>query len=307
MQNHFPLVSIYTCVHNRADKIHRVFDSVKALDYENIEHIIINDASTDGVETQIDQYAKQANYPVKYMSFEKNSGKHAALNKAWDMAEGEFAIQLDDDDELLPSSISFLVNTYYNIPENRRDDYWCVQGRCVDQYGTFVGDLFPQGINEPHWKQARKTAKTVKGEKIGLQRKRYLDEYRFPEVAGVPYLPESMLWDQLNARYGTWYTNEPCRVYYINEGSNLTSKKKTRRLLASKCYFHKWKLMHKDRYGNGLKNMLLYSLLFVMSNKEYRQNSRYLEGLSGYKLLLCLIYPFAFILGNVVLKSKKIK
>ena len=51
-----PLVSVYTCVYNGAKTIHRVFDSMKKLEYPNIEHVIINDGSNDETAELIKQY-----------------------------------------------------------------------------------------------------------------------------------------------------------------------------------------------------------------------------------------------------------
>ena len=45
-----PLVSVFTCVYNRADKIHRVFRSLMGQSYRKIEHIIIDDGSTDNID-----------------------------------------------------------------------------------------------------------------------------------------------------------------------------------------------------------------------------------------------------------------
>ena len=55
------LVSVYTCVYNRADKIHRVFDSMKAQTYKNLEIIAVNDGSPDNCisilrEYEVDKY-----------------------------------------------------------------------------------------------------------------------------------------------------------------------------------------------------------------------------------------------------------
>lgn len=55
---------------------------------------------------------QQVSYPVKCHKKE-NGGKHTAPNVAWDLADGDFLIQLDADNELLPHSISFLVDTYF--------------------------------------------------------------------------------------------------------------------------------------------------------------------------------------------------
>lgn len=286
----YPLVSVYTCVYNGARTIDRVFTSMKNLDYPNIEHIIINDGSEDETDQLITEYMKTVSFPVRYHKKE-NGGKHTALNVAWSLAEGDFLIQLDADDELLPHSVKFLVDTYYRIPESIRAQYWCVHGRCVTQHQDFVGDPYPEGINNQSWQEAGKVAAKCKGEKIGLQVRAYLSQYRFPEVKGTSYVSEGIIWDQINEKYGTWYTNEVVRVYYVGEGGNLTARKTKRRHFAPACYRLKWNLMHPDRYRNSLKDLVRYSLFYFLSDKRFRSHNGYLEGISRYRPALILLCP----------------
>ena len=74
-----PLVTIYTCVYNGEKTLHRVFKSVENITYPNIEHIIVNDGSTDNTEALIQEYSKKVSFPVRCFKKE-NGGKHTALN-----------------------------------------------------------------------------------------------------------------------------------------------------------------------------------------------------------------------------------
>lgn len=196
-------VSVFTCVYNGAHTIHRVFNSMKAQIYKNIEHVIVNDGSTDETEVLVQQYMQEVDYPVKYIK-KPNGGKHTATNVAWDNATGDFIVQLDADDELLPDAISFLVDTYDKIPDAVKEEYWCVHGRCVDQIKReLVGDLYPEGINMLPAEEAKRIANGVSGEKIGLMVRKKLDNWRYPEPEGVRFVTEGYLWKPLNMRYRT--------------------------------------------------------------------------------------------------------
>lgn len=287
----YPLVSIYTCVYNGSKTIDRVFSSVKALKYPNIEHIIINDGSIDDTEDKVLAYKKNAKYPVIYLK-KDNGGKHTALNKAWSIANGYFMIQLDADDELLPHSINYLVDAYFTIPNDIRKDYWCVHGRFIDQHGVFIGDKYPPKINCYNWKIAKETAKKYKGDKIGLQVSDYLKNYRFPEVKGVSHIPESIIWSQINNIYGTWYTNEIVGVYWKGEGDNLTAKKTKREQFGPICYWYKWNLINNN---NLVKSILFYSLCYHLSSKRFKKSNPYLDKESKYLCLLLLLYPFTLL------------
>ena len=301
-----PLVSVYTCVYNGERTLHRVFESMKRLNYPNIEHIIVDDGSTDKTPELIEQYIKDVDFPV-VLHRKPTGGKHTALNVAWSLAKGYFSIQLDADDELLPHSISYLVDTYYSIPEDIREDYWCVHGRCVDQYGNFVGDRYPDDINSDEWRTAIKRASKCGGEKIGLQVTKCLSEYRFPEVKGVSFIPEGVIWMQMRNKYGIWFTNEVVRVYYINEGGNLTDSKLTRKKFGPMTYYHKWMISHPDLYSISFKTLFKYSLMFFISDSKYRSYNKYFEGLENHKFVLTLLAPFTFCGAIAARILKKIK
>lgn len=284
----YPLVTVYTCVYNGARTISRVFESLQELDYPNVEHVIVNDGSVDDTEKLIEQYLITAKFPVKYYKKE-HGGKHTALNAAWNIAEGEFLIQLDADDRLYPHAIKYLLNVYYQIPEEIRSQYWCVHGRCVTQYGNFVGDKYPTDINSLHWEEAGKIASKCKGDKCGLQVRQYLNKYRFPEIIGPSHLPEGIIWTQIDKEYGTWYTNEVVLVYYVNEGGNLTAKRDARKQYAPTCYSYKWKIMNPQLYPKSVVYMIKYSLFFYVADEDYRKNNAYFKDLERYKLVLSLL------------------
>ena len=303
--NNYPLVSVFTCVYNGARTIDRVFQSVKRLDYPNIEHIIVNDGSTDETDFLIRKYITEAPVPVKYHKKEQNGGKHTAVNIAWDLAEGDFLVLLDADDELPAHSVRFLVDTYFNIPEEIRDQYWCVHGRCVTQHGKLVGKKYPEDINDHSWREAQKIASAYRTEMGSLQVRKYVDPYRFPEVVGVTHVPEGIIWKQINKSYGTWYTNEITRIYYVGEGGNLCANTHSRKQYSTAAFYQKWMFTHKDDYEKSWASMARYALYYFMADKKYRKNNGYLEDCTD-KFMLVLLAPIAFFGALVERMIKKI-
>jgi teichuronic acid biosynthesis glycosyltransferase TuaG len=92
------LVSVITPVYNAEKFISKTLDSVLAQTYENFEHILVDDCSTDSSAEIIGEYA-QHDARVKYVKLEKNSGAAAARNKALSLAEGRYVAFVDSDDE----------------------------------------------------------------------------------------------------------------------------------------------------------------------------------------------------------------
>lgn len=289
-------VSVFTCVYNRAHTMHRVFESMKSQTYQNLEHIIVDDGSTDQLDELVENYIKEVDFPVIYLK-KKNGGKHTATNVAWDNATGDFIVQLDSDDELLPHAISFLVSTYEQIPDEQKQEYWCVHGRCMDQIERkLVGDLYPENINTLPVEKAKAVARNTSGEKLGLMKGETLVGRRYPTPKFVNFVTEGYLWGPLNKQYRTWYTNEIVRVYYIDEGECLSAPRKARQTYNNKVYYYRYALENNEQLcvkGKRLLKMLcLYIVLRFYTTKEFRKEYPYLLRNCGMWLnaLLCLLF-----------------
>jgi glycosyltransferase involved in cell wall biosynthesis len=244
---------------------------------------------------------------VKYHKKE-NGGKHTAMNVAWDLAEGMFMVQLDADDRLMPHSVKFLVDTYFGIPEAIRDQYWCVHGRFVTQHGKFVGNPYPEGVNDRHWTEAREMILHCRGgDKLGLQKRESLAPYRFPEPLGVHHVSESIIWKRINKVYGTWYTNEVLAVNYVGEGGNLSAKKTTRRQFSPLAFRLKWEIIHEQEYGRSVKNLVCYPLVYYVADSNFRKHNGYMEGIGQHRVLLSLLQPIMFVGAFVYRTLKGIK
>ncbi len=273
------LVSVFTCVYNGEKTIHRVFDSLKNQKYKNIEHIIVNDGSTDNTAQLIKKYMSEVDYPVKY--FEKeNGGKHTATNIAWDNSEGYFIFQLDADDEIMPDALDFLVETYRKIPECQKDEYWCILGRCIDQVNRqLIGVPYPDDINFIPAAQAKKISANIAGDKVGIMKRERIGNCRYPVPNGVSFVTESYVWHPLVKKYRTYYTNEVVLLHYINERESLSNPKITHQICSNYAYFLKYELSNCREFDFGFKKTLNKFLFYIvyrgMATKEYKKSHPY--------------------------------
>lgn len=293
-----PLVSVYTCVYNMSDRIQRVFKSMKSQTYSNIEHVIVDDGSTDGVEKLLEQYKKEVSFPVFIISKE-NGGKHTATNVAWDNCHGEYLVQLDADDELLPDAIQKLVALTENAPETERNNYWCYVARCRTQFSEkMIGKPFPENINNLAAYDAALIDKEVGGEKIALIRSSAIKDVRFPEPKGVKFVPEGVVWEILNSRFRTWYSNDIIRIYYVDEGYGLSHQKMSKQTINNKVWSCKWQLENRKKYKTkGLKCIIPYCIGYHLATKEFRKNNSYLIWTDfPVHVLLILFYVPSFLI-----------
>lgn len=99
----YPLVSVITVTFNllqagRGETICQCIESVNNQTYKNIEHLIIDGASTDGTLELLAAYAKRG--AIKYYSA-PDKGIYDAMNKGASLARGKYIAFLNSDDYYL--------------------------------------------------------------------------------------------------------------------------------------------------------------------------------------------------------------
>lgn len=98
------LVSIITPAHNSEKTIESCINSVLGQTYNNWEHIIIDDCSTDSTST-IAKNISNGESRIKYVKLPDNQGSGKARNKGIQLAKGRFIAFLDSDDIWLPQKL----------------------------------------------------------------------------------------------------------------------------------------------------------------------------------------------------------
>ena len=139
-------ITVCTPTYNRANVLHRVFDSLKSQSYKNFEWIIIDDGSKDETDKVIQTFIEKSEMNIRYY-YQENQGKHNALNKAVSFAEGELFVIADSDDRFKPNSLEVIAKTWLSIPQEKRKEYKGISCRCVDENGGLIGS---NSFEEPY-------------------------------------------------------------------------------------------------------------------------------------------------------------
>lgn len=113
MKSNNPLVTVYIPTHNRLELLKRAIESVLTQSYNNIELIIVDDASTDNTEDYLKQLTLK-DTRVKYFKNLTSQGACYSRNIAIHNANGEFITGLDDDDFFLNDRISNFTSYWKN-------------------------------------------------------------------------------------------------------------------------------------------------------------------------------------------------
>ena len=139
MNNELPLVSIITVTRNlidagRKDFFRQCIESVRMQDYPNIEHLIIDGASTDGSVALFEEMG------LNYIS-EADSGIHNASNKGIRRAKGKYVAFLCSDDFYIRKNA---VSASVAALEANNSDFSCASFDIVDNNGRKIKEIRPQ-------------------------------------------------------------------------------------------------------------------------------------------------------------------
>lgn len=103
-----PLVSVLTPVFNAEDYIEEVLIAVSDQTYPHIEHIVIDDGSTDSSPQRIRRFVETAARSVRVVT-QPNSGEAAAVNRAFSESQGRYVVVVNADDPPYPDLITCAV------------------------------------------------------------------------------------------------------------------------------------------------------------------------------------------------------
>lgn len=112
-------ISVITPTYNSASTIAKNVNSVIRQDYENFEHIFIDNLSTDktlDIITEI--YSESGNINKIQIVSERDKGISDAFNKGLKLATGEITVILNSDDEFIPPNLfTDIINCFSENPQ----------------------------------------------------------------------------------------------------------------------------------------------------------------------------------------------
>ena len=218
---------VFTPTFNRANTLHRVYDSLVKQTYQDFRWLIVDDGSTDDTKSVVEDFISRKEIEITYV-YQENQGKHIATNHAVELADSELFVIADSDDAFVAGALEKLVAAWDSIPDADKPQYKGVICRCFDsETGEPIGQ-FPEQMFDSDDINGYFKLKLV-FEKWMLFRTDVLREFPFPgEGMGLKYFPESVLWREMARKYKTRYIADPLRAYFRDQSNALTNSKTPR-------------------------------------------------------------------------------
>ncbi len=225
------MITVFTPAYNRANLLGRLYQSLKIQTDKNFEWLIVDDGSTDGTEAVVRGFQEEKEIPIRYF-FQKNQGKHIAINLGAELAQGEWFFIVDSDDYLTETAIGELNACIAGIeddpgfagvaglkgkPDGSAWDNW--YGR--DDAGVTEQEQ-PLDATSLEYRYRYK----VRGDRAEVIRTELVRRYPFPKFDGENFMSEAVLWFRVaDAGYRfRWFHSVVYIAEYLEDGLSRNMK-----------------------------------------------------------------------------------
>jgi len=155
-----PLVSIGIPTYNRAHTLGKAVESILNQNYDNLEIIISDNASSDDTES-LCQEMMNADSRIHYIRHPENQGPYPNFEACRDAARGKYFMWVASDDELAPN----VLHAYIDFME-QNPDYVTVIGK-INYWKDGRLEYCEEGLTLEHYNPAKRVfqyyAKVVQG------------------------------------------------------------------------------------------------------------------------------------------------
>ncbi len=293
-------VTILTPTYNRKDNLIKLYNSLLEQKNNNFEWIIVDDGSTDGTETKVNEFIKENKIKIIYYKKE-NGGKHTALNLGISKINTDLTFIVDSDDWLKDNAIEEILSVHSKYKD--KDNICGYSFLRMFSNGKINGKSSDEKEVVSDYISARINGNDMNYDKAEVWKTKCLKEYPFPEFKGEKFLGEDVVWMPLALKYKMVFLNEPIYISEYLENGLTKNRRKNNIKSPNGCYYKSMLVIDiskekKINFKYLIKNIMQYIIYGKFSNKSFKE----LLEKSNRKFEFLILYPISWI---IYLKWKK--
>lgn len=202
------MITVFTTTYNREKTLERLYNSLINQSNKNFEWLIVDDGSTDNTKIIVENFINEKKINIRYY-YQKNGGKHRAINFGIKHADGELFFIVDSDDYIEYDAIKTIINDWKDI--KNKDNISGITYRKFDiNKNKILGKEFQkESFFSNHIEISKKYGDFDKAEIFNTK---ILKKYEFPEFKNEKFVPEGFIWTKITLDYKMKYVDKV--VYY---------------------------------------------------------------------------------------------
>lgn len=259
-------VTILIPTYNRKEELKRALWSVNRQTRPVSNCIIVDDGSTDGTDSMIEDMKKRVTFPIEYY-YKINGGVLSARYYGLCHCDTEWVYPLDSDDELTDDAIEIFEKTWREIECYVSADCYGINALCWDTCERKIkGGKYPLNINK------LSIQKYIdyfdKGERASIYktdiiRKQY-SEYdmilkeAYAEVGKTNFVPEGTLHLKYCYTNRAYCINKIVRIYHSENSDSLIRSRLTMKGCKINYFYKKYVLQNYSEKPNNVSYKMRY-------------------------------------------------
>ena len=289
-------LTVFTPVYNRAHTLPRTYESLCIQDCKDFKWLIIDDGSTDGVESLIREWQKKDNgFEIQYI-YKENGGMHTAHNVAYEHIVTELNTCIDSDDCMAEGAVQSIVKEWKKVKDK---GYAGLIGLDADLKGELIGKGFPKDLKETTL--VGYYAAGGIGDKKLVYRTDVIKKYPpYPVFEGEKYVSLAYIYRLIDQDYKLAVLDKVlCNVEYQNDGSSATMWKE---YVKNPKGFAFWRKVCM-KYPESQKRLFI-DCIHYCSSSQIARNRNYIKE-SPRKMLTIFCSPLGWSLTMLIRKKAK--
>lgn len=207
------LISIFTPTYNRAYIIGKLYNSLCNQTYRNFEWVVVDDGSTDDTEELINSFITENRINIIFYK-QKNQGKHIAINKGIELANGELFFIVDSDDYLTKDAFATIADNLTELEQ--LDVCGLVFNRVTPSLNTIGKQATFEKIKCSLYDLKFKYK--LNSDKAEIFKTEIIRKFPFPYFESEKFSPEALVMYRMSGEYQIVYVNKGIYVCEYQPG-----------------------------------------------------------------------------------------
>lgn len=210
-------LTIFTPTYNRGYCLVNLYKSILRQKYNDFEWLIIDDDSTDNTEQCVQKWIEEGKININFIK-QQHGGKHRAINKAVEIAKGEYFFIVDSDDIITDNAIELIYSWIEKVDNEKIAG---IAGTKISKSGETWGGNAKIGEKEYiDVSNFEREKYNLLGDKAEIFKTQVLKKYKFPEFENEYFVTEDVCYQEIaaNGYKIRWYPHPIYICEYLEDG-----------------------------------------------------------------------------------------
>lgn len=215
-------ITVFTPTYNRAYIIGNLYESLKRQSFTDFEWLVVDDGSSDNTKELFDKWIQEDNpFEIRYF-YKPNGGKHRAINKGLELANGELFFTMDSDDILTDDALEKVDFWFDGIKDN--PELCGVVANCgyspTETVNHFFSEEFLDKTLLDVYTYTENGHLVLYAERAYIFYTNFHRKYPYPEFEGENFMTEGVVWHRMaHDGYKVRFYNDIIWIFeYMNDG-----------------------------------------------------------------------------------------